>query len=299
MKKTEKKPIVFIVMIGLMLILGITFCIFHTHKKQEKKGQQNALFSWERDVMEEENRKELFDTMDKLGLHILYQNIPKYSEEEREMVLSFLQEAKKRNIAVYALLGEPSYGLEADGAHMKKKLTQIQQWKEISKEEDLIAGVLMDVEPYVTEEWKMDEVDTMTTYVSAMKSAYEMAREEHLTFGVCIPFYYEENGKGELLEELIKNGCDFIAIMNYLKRDEIGQISTEMSLCGRYNKTAVIIYEMQKPGVYDLREINTYYHEGIGAVKESAKKVEKAYPDSFFGYAFHEYNATREVLAGE
>lgn len=293
----KKTVIIIIITLCLASMAGIIF--FTLHGKNQGEQEQNALFSWEKEVMEEENRQEFFDTMDKLGLHILYQSIPKYSQEEKEVVLSFLQEAEKRNISVYALMGEPSYGLEADGAHMKKKLTQIQQWREVSGDKDLIAGVLMDVEPYVTEEWQEDEVGTMDTFVTAMKAAYEKAQEEEITFGVCIPFYYEENGKEDLLEELIGKGCDFIAIMNYFKQDEIGQISTEMHLCDRYNKSAVIIYEMQKPGVYDLREINTYYHEGVKAVKESAKKVQKAYPDSFLGYAFHDYNATKEVLEGE
>ncbi len=291
MKKTTKKTIIYTILVSLMIFLG-SFLIAHGKN-------QNALFSWKTQVMRENNRKELFDTMDKLGLHILYQSIPEYSKQEEDVVLSFLKEAKERKITVYALLGEPSYGLEADGTHMKEKLTQLQKWREIAKDKDLIGGVLMDVEPYLTKEWKQDERKTMEIYVSALKSAYEKAREEELSFGVCLPFYFEENDKGDLLEELVKNGCDYIAIMNYFKQDEIGQISTEMKLCHKYNKKGVVIYEMQKPGEHEIREINTYYHEGIRAVKESADRLQEAYPDVFLGYAFHEYNATREVLEGE
>ena len=98
------------------------------------------------------------------------------------------------------------------------------------------------------------------------------------------------------LEELIKNGCDSIAVMNYYRGAEIKNIATEIELAQKYGKGIITIYELQKADGHGVKEINTYYNSGLAALKKSYASLLEAYPEQTISMAYHDYRALKEVL---
>ena len=252
---------------------------------------ENGLFSWRSFVLQEEEREILFEEMEKLELTALYQSFPK--DADPDMVRAFLEDAQQRNISVYLLTGDPGWGLDESGAAMKK---EIERAAALPGE---VRGVMMDVEPYLTEEWDADRDQVMQIYVDAMERACEAAEDAGLELIACIPYFYDDLGQISRLEELVERGCHALAVMNYDKGDEAENLKAETEFAHRYERPVTTIYELQEPGKAGLSERNTYYQDGLGAVKENWRELLEEYPDLDISYALHDYTALKEVLDRE
>ena len=112
----------------------------------------------------------------------------------------------------------------------------------------------------------------------------------------ALPIYYDNKGQQKGLEELIQNGCDSIAVMNYYRGAEIKNIATEVELVQKHGKGIITIYELQKADGHGVKEINTYYNSGLTALKKSYARVLEAYPEQTISIAYHDYRALKEVL---
>ena len=155
---------------------------------------------------------------------------------------------------------------------------------------------MFDVEPYTLDEWDKNPDKVMNSFVSGMTEAYALAKDYGLEVIVCIPFHYDNKGQQKGLEELIKNGCDSIAVMNYYRGAEIKNIATEIELAQKYGKGIITIYELQKADGHGVKEINTYYNSGLAALKKSYASLLEAYPEQTISMAYHDYRALKEVL---
>ncbi len=134
----------------------------------------------------------------------------------------------------------------------------------------------------------------MNDFVTGMKTAYKTANKNDLKMILCIPYFYDNMGFSKQLDDLIKSGCDTIAIMNYYKDKEITNIKLEVAIANKYGKEVVTIYELQAPGTHDLSDKNTYYNDGIEAINENFNNLKEAYQD--ITIAFHEYRSLKEVI---
>ena len=101
------------------------------------------------------------------------------------------------------------------------------------------------------------------------------------------------------LEKLISYACDGVAVMNYNRRDEYGQMAMEVGFAREYGKEILCIYELQKPGKHELEEINTYANEGLKALWKSRERLEKQFGYDKLGFAYHYYKPLKEMLEGE
>ena len=91
------------------------------------------------------------------------------------------------------------------------------EWNKKSGTEGGFAGIVFDVEPYLLEEWDDNQENCMEQYAANCIQAYQSAREEKLAVIICIPNFYDRIGLSALLEKIIEEGCDGIAVMNYNK----------------------------------------------------------------------------------
>ena len=251
-----------------------------------------GLFSWSDSVLEEENAKQMFGLMKKYGLTVLYQRFP-YDISD-ETLDAFFELASAYNVSIYYLTGEPEWALEANGEKMCNEVERASKLNERITGNVHLSGIIMDTEPYLLDSWESKENIVMDLYVSAMEHAYEKAADNELSFIACIPYFYDQKGYEDELWKLAVSGCDALAVMNYCKRDEAGQIKTEMEFARRAGKAIIVIYELQKPGIYGLNEVNTYFNDGPGAVEESVNELGKIYGKDSFMYSMHEYNALHE-----
>ena len=112
---------------------------------------------------------------------------------------------------------------------------------------------------------------------------------------VCLSYYYDDYGFEDELETIVEDGCGALAIMNYNREDEIGQIETEAALCKTYGKRLITIYELQEVGKFDLEESHTYREAGLSALKESRERALAYFGDQKISTALHEYRALKEM----
>ena len=162
-----------------------------------------------------------------------------------------------------------------------------------------LAGLMLDVEPYLTSVYKKNRQNAMDRFSEAMRNTYAYAREMGVPLIICIPHFYDIIGFDEELKELIEEGSDAVAVMNYDKSDEIGQIDMEMELSMRAGKRLIHIYELQRPGLHDLTERNTYYPDGLPAVWASRDTLSAHFGYEGLSFALHDYTALRELMKGE
>ena len=280
----------------LFLFIGIVSGAGIYRYIMASKPDQIGLFSWDMDSSNGAYAEQLFSFMDQLGITSVYQSFPK-NEKDAEIV-TFLKKAVDREKSVYYLTGNAKWAIRENDNSMLNEIERVASLNRMSKKTPF-KGIVMDVEPYVTSAWKKDQAVVMQRYVNRMIEAYMLANKNGLEFIACIPYHYDNQGQKDELERLIAEGCDGIAIMNYNKHDECGQIETEISLAKKYDKFVINIYELQKPGKHELTENNTYYREGIAGVKESWNRLRHCYAYRYLGYAYHDYNALKEIVEYE
>lgn len=268
-----------------------------------------GLFSWSAEEVNKTDGK-LFSLMKQEKLNVLYQSFSDKNSRQEQMSV-FVETAMEEGIKVYHLTGDPSWGTDPKGERLcqaveeanaynrriKRKFLERrekdgQRWKEIPQ----LAGIVFDVEPYILKEWDKDPEKVMNSFVSGMKAAYALAQDYGLEVIVCVPWHYDQNVQQKGLEELIKSGCDSIAVMNYYRGSEIKNIATEVELVKKHAKGLITIYELQEADGRGVREINTYAGCGLDAVKKNYDGVREAYPEQRISLAYHDYRALKGML---
>ena len=300
------------ILMGLcvMILLGISsYACKASDSLAAASPGSAALFSWSSETVSKADEA-LFELMRQEELNVLYQTISS-KKSCQEQLPAFVERAMEEGIAVYYLTGDAPWGLDPDGdklceavenaaacnRRIQRKFLE-QQEKDGKKQEPVpqLAGIVFDVEPYLLDEWDEDPDKVMNSFVSGMKKAYSLAREYGLEVIVCIPWYYDKKGQQEGLEELIKNGCDSIAVMNYYRGSEVKHIATEAELARKHGKGLITIYELQKANGRGVQEVNTYYNFGLDALERNYKSILAAYPEQTISIAYHDYRALQEVL---
>lgn len=290
--------------IGFPKFCFIIFCIFlaavwifFTAGNKKDIWKNAGLFSWDSSVMETTEREALFQLMAQQRLTVLYQYID--SDTTTELVQEFLTAASEQGIAVWMLTGEPSWGLDSDGKHMIEEIQRAANYHIGLEESFFLRGIVMDCEPYLTEQWEEEPEWVMASWISAMKQGYAAAKEQGLLFSACIPYYLDTKGYSDYLEELIYNGCDALAIMNYYKGKEAEHIETEVTLARGASCPVTVIYELQNPGKHGLLEVNTYYEDGLEALHASWRNIVDTLGLNGLSVSLHEYKALQEVMNRE
>lgn len=247
--------------------------------------QKASLFSWFTEPMEEPTK--IIEWLKHHQVDRLYQfATPTHSEEQ---LLQLLKTAAEQNLTLYFLNGEPEWALDPTGSEMIQYVHWTQQFQSYVK------GIVFDIEPYNLKEFKKNPSQVMTSFIEAMRKVYEIAQTFQLEIILCVPYYYEQLGFKDELEELVKNACDGTAVMNYYRGKEIKHIQTEVALCQKYHKIVEQIYELQPPGMFDLTDQNTYYHAGLEAAYANFSAMTKAYPNQTIQLSFHEYRYFKKL----
>lgn len=285
MRKQQLKVIVFG---GCMLLLWMGFFL------NKKANVSNTLFSWKKDAVVEKSQL-LFETAKEQDINIIYQHFNQ-SLSNRQ-IASFVQDAISYNMEVYLLDGDPAWGTEANGESMKKVI----EWVDSYNKENSVApikGVLLDVEPYLLDNWEDDQKSIMEDYLSGVKQAYRFSRERGIEFALCISCFYDTWGHKEILEQLIQY-CDTIVVMNYQRGNELKELKQEASFAKKYKKQIVNVYELQQEGKHGIKERNTYYHAGLDALYKNFKELKKELSGVKLSYGLHEFEALQEVTNHE
>ena len=255
-----------------------------------------GLFSWDSDVPDSESgRQALEQCVERAGVTALYQQ---FSDEALASgrAEGFVQDMGQSGVTVYALMGEAEWAYDEDGAELIEEIEKAASYNRQVGPEDRIAGVVADVEPYLLDEWDEEgRGELMEGYLSGMVCAYQYASRSGLSFWPCIPMFYDSSAP-EVLEKLIETACDGVAVMNYNRSDEYGQIAREIGFAREYGKGIVCIYELQQAGEHDLEDINTYAGEGLEALWQSAARLDKQFSYEHLSFAYHYLDPLADML---
>lgn len=269
---------------------------------------RGGLLSWGSDVVEIENGKsenpindKLFQTMEDLQLETLYQS---FSDKLAiEDISIFIKKAEEKDIDVFMLTGEPDWAEADTEKHITDELKRADKINRKLDGEAGIEGIMLDIEPYLTEKWEDSREELMAEYAEALAEAYKTAEKLDLKMIVCVPFFYDTKGFEKELESIAANGCDGIAVMNYYKGKEINHIETELRLAQKYGKDIINIYEFNRPDTYGVTENNTYHEEGTGAALRNFRELvefycteengenQEEFPAEDISFAFHDFRA--------
>lgn len=287
-----------IIKIGLIFLflflctVSLYRCSFFNDKTL---NYDKSIFSWDK-LSVLEAKENLFDVMEKYEIKTVYQSFS--SELPKNKISKFLESCSEYNYQVYYLCGDPEDALDQDAEKMIGNINDAAAIKEYDNN-DVLKGILFDVEPYLLDEWEIQPDKTIQQFADNLQIAYKKAKENKLEMIVCIPYYYDTKGFSDFLEKLIKDGCDGIAIMNYYQKNEYEHIKKEVELAKKYNKTCINIYEFQSSGKYDLADENTYYEEGIEKAEENFKVLRNKLDSNNLVLSFHEYKTIKELMENE
>ena len=275
--------------------VAISVCDDLSQSKGNAQEHDRAMYSWNHDYIYLINESMLQKVMELTNCNILYQEIgPDASTKD---VSAFLQRRGENGQTVYYLCGNASWAIEKDAASMLKEVERAIAYNEAAGEHKFV-GIQFDVEPYCLEDFDEHAEEYMAQYVKNSKLAYEAAHEAGLLVEICIPYWWDTPYEFDvMLEDLIANACDSVAVMNYYKKNsEAFNITREVALCKKYDKRIINITETIPPGLHDLTEDNTYYHDGIDAIEEMWNKLDGYFQYDKMGYAFHWLDVIIELL---
>lgn len=121
---------------------------------------------------------------------------------------SFIEKAHEQSMRVHALDGSPEY-TEKDLDTFLDRIRPL-DWD----------GIHLDIEPYLSSEWKTDQKKAVYRYERLIKRAADSG----WTFGADIPFWYDEvsASTGATLAEFVIQHTDYTVIMAY--RDSAAKI---------------------------------------------------------------------------
>ena len=277
--------IIILTLLAAALAVACAVLLLGRSEKVTKGSYGDGLFSWHDEVFEEGERETLFCLMRDQGLTELYQDVP-YDTPVSE-IKDFAEDCRENGIKLYLLVGEPEWALDRSGAALRAEIQRAALMG--------FDGVMADIEPGSTDEWKEDRASVMETMTKAFLRCNADAKENGVEMIVCLSYYYDDYGFGDEHETIVEDGCGALAIMNYNREDEIGQIETEAALCKTYGKRLITIYELQEVGKFDLEESHTYREAGLSALKESRERALAYFGDQKISTALHEYRALKEM----
>lgn len=262
------------------------------YNEENKSAKEDiGIFSWKGEFVQKASEKD-FKKLFEAGITQIYQGFS--GSAEAGDIKAFIESASVNNIGVYYLSGSPKWGLEDDA---KSCIREIERAYELNKELETgkIKGIVLDVEPYLTDDWGEDKEEVMSLFTENMARAYEASRGLDFELILCIPYYYDTEGFEKELEILIGECCDKIAVMNYYRDNESKHIETELSFAEKYEKQLINIYELKEPGEHGLTDKNTYYNYGMESVYDSFEEIKTYFGDSSIAMALHDIEAFYEV----
>lgn len=292
MKKMTWGIAVFAVL-GISLMSSLHF--FRSTANNSSPSLRRGMFEWQEERVKDRN--DVNELIGKFQITDWYQELS--VPVDRKTTAAFVSHLHQSKVKAYALVGETEWGYEADGASLIAYLEELVRYNAGVKPAERLDGVMVDVEPYTRSRWKEDPARHMETYVSGMIEAYHYAQKHDLIFIACIPRHYDDQGLTELLEILIRDGCDEVAVMDYDCGTEAEKLETEARFAEKYDKALHCILEFQRVGKHGLTEDKTYRNKGLAAAEAAWNQVDQAFPSISIVHDYHWSKPLIEMMEEE
>lgn len=278
-----------LVIIGvLMMSISSQQLIQGSINEETQETQMHStkgLFSWDYADCYKDKRQELSAIVDQMGISEIYQsNLFDLEETVCKEYISYLHQEK--GVKVYALTGDPSWYNKIED--IEKQIDDVVNYNKKEEVDSKIAGIVLDIEPWVLGEGKWDE----RTLANTLKKASKYTQGKGLELVVVIPFWLQPKN----LETIIAN-CDKTIVMNYNLYSPVDFIREEVALAKAYGKPILSAAETKEPEeAYGVLEHTTYYNAGIEKLLEDWQSIEEAYEYEGIGFGLHDLKALKLFL---
>ncbi len=266
------KKTTFLAILLSFLLLVLFISIF----KAKTVIYESSLYSWKLDEILEDPMK-FYKVLKEYNVKVLYQDFSSEFLEKGDD--SFLKEMDDREIAVYHLAGDPSWGRKEGYEKIKREVKKVLAFNE--KVEMPIRGIILDIEPYVSEKSEEFLVEDFEVYVEQIEKSYDYCKRHDLELLLAIPYWFDSIDD-DLLKRVIKNS-DGISVMNYKISKTASKIKREVELANKYDKKIDSIYEVEygKEGYFASKE---------DILKDFANLLEEN-PSGNLMISFHHYGS--------
>lgn len=283
-------------MVVLCLVLVVLVSQFDNTSKEEDLNNTKAIFSWHKEEVTS-NHLELIETLKSNDFTTVFQNFS--SELSTKTIVEYAYDLSNNGLTVYGLAGTPEWAQDAEGLGMINQLERISLANKQLSEKRQIKGIVMDVEPYLLDDFEWTDEGLKRSFKSGLKALFDETKLRDLELIVVIPYFYDTKGYGDVLKYIIESASDAVAVMNYYRDEEINHIAEEASIAEQVQRPIFSIYELKAPGQYDLTNLNTYHNQGLEAIEENFLKMKARYSEQEVWHAYHDYRALKEVLKRE
>lgn len=261
---------------------------------EPEKGNRNGLYSWS-SIETEADLEALLQVIEEVSAGEVYQH---YTEDELQDRLprEMITELSEKNIDVWYVTGAPEWGIDETGAEIRRAVSMVALYNCMVPEDARFAGIQLDVEPYLTDNWDEDKQKVMELWYRALYRGKILAEDYDVPVMICVPRWMDAVNK-DVFERMLRDCCDEVAIMNYDRRDEAEGIGPEMELALKHHRPVICVSELTQPGRHGLTEDHTYYHAGLDELHRAWQRLSEAYPDNDLRFAYHHMGPLKEMLS--
>ncbi|GAE34248.1 hypothetical protein [Halalkalibacter akibai] len=196
------------VIFALILTLGGGFVIYLIVNKEP-----DIQSTWVWDTREfQANSERYFHFLTEKRISKLYVQIDQelaYEEYEK-----MIEAAHAMEIAVFAIDGAKDWVQQLD--ELNNTLEWLKEYHRQVNDAARFDGLLLDVEPYLLDEWETEQLSILKGYQEVVRIGSEFSQNENVPFEMAIPFwFYQLEVEGENLLTWMYSYIDTVLIMSY------------------------------------------------------------------------------------
>lgn len=282
------------IIIGIIgMILIISGIIFYLTTQQVDDNL--AIFSWDKETVTEDVQRTK-DFLQSQKIRRLFQSFA--SELSMDEIQTFMGRVSDE-VDVYQLIGTPEWAYAENKARLIDQGERVVKINNTLDVENQIKGLVVDVEPYLLDDFDWEDEELKLSFMENMKALYDFLQANDLAMITVVPYFYETKGYKDVLDFLIKEASTELAVMNYFREEEVEHILYETTIAKEVDLAVTTIYEFKAPGEYDLTERNTYYNEGLDKALNNFQYVKQTFDEQEIYAAFHDLTALKEVVGRE
>lgn len=253
----------------------------------------------------------LLDFCRSRNINRLYLSATHFNKKNSTMYRIFNKRAHRRGIFVYALGGDPRWGLQRYHQQPLRWVEDVVSFNRSSRRGERFDGIQNDTEVYLLgKPWEQNKSAILKQYLDLNMKICELREIEEidLPYACDIPFWYDDdpslvvhwNGSTKPPSFHILDTIDSITIMDYRNfadgpNGSIKLAENEIAYADSVNKK-VYIGQETKENIYP--EYITFGGMTEHQMEEQIKKLVAAYYEnpSFAGIAIHHYASYRKLV---
>ncbi|WP_019637974.1 hypothetical protein [Paenibacillus fonticola] len=148
-----------------------------------------ATWLWKVQLIETQS-DELLSFAASEGIYVIYLQVSKNVDIRHYK--SFISKANQYGIEIHALNGAPNWALEANRKHLRDFMDWIRDYQQSAAAEEKFTGIHVDIEPYLTQEWKNNVYDVIPQWQSNVEFLVQEAANLNLPIAADLPFWLDK-----------------------------------------------------------------------------------------------------------